>query len=426
MCRRLHKDGLRARLQVGLVGIVAVATVLGAATPPAAAAKRVLTWAVVAGANYEDRYRGIEQLFEASYPDIDLKWVPLDGAQYRQQIITRWAGGSSTDVITTYVEDLADWATAGMLEPIDAYITKTKFDLSPLFPAALAGFTYKDTLYGIPITLNVSGLFYNVGMFDSAGLKAPDDSWTWQDLAVRGGKLTHDANGDGLFEQFGFNRTSDFVQWLPLIYSYGGGVINPVSNQIVFNSKPTQDALQLYVDLSQKYHAAPKPGEGSGFEFQKGHYGMIIMADWVRQIYRNISGFSWDVAPMPAGPKGRVAFIGGSALTISRSSPNKDLAWEFVRFITREEVQKLLVETRAGVPVVQKVAAEHYVGSKPVPPSAINLIMMMKYARWVPGVPRWREMLDVIKGQLPSMLDGSASAAQMTETTAEKLKQLVK
>ena len=152
---------------------------------------------------------------------------------------------------------------------------------------------------------------------------------------------------------------------------------------------------------------------------------MIIMGDWVRQNYRTITGFRWDVGPMPSGPKGRVAFLGGSALAINRASPQKDLAWKFVSFITNEEVQKVIVNTRAGVPVVQKVAVEEYVGKNPVPPSAINLVKMMTCAGWVPGVPRWRDMLNIIRGQFSDLIAGKMSVAQMTETTAEKLKQLL-
>lgn len=396
---------------------------LGAGVTPAIAAKQTLTWGVIPGAQYEDRYKGIESLFEAAYPDIDLKWVPI--SNYTQTLVTMFAGGSAPDVFNVYVEDLASWATTGMLEPLNSYISKTKFNLSPLFPAAVSAFSYEGNLYGIPIILNISGLFYSVDMLEAAGIRAPDETWTWQDLAVYGGKLTQDRNGDGIFEQFGFHRNSDLAQWVPLIHAYGGGIIDAAKKQVSFNSSATQAALQLYVDLSQKYHASPKPGEGSGFTFENGQYGMTIMGDWVRQTYRNITSFSWDVGPMPKGPKARVAFLGGSAVAINRSTKQKDLAWKFVSFITNEGVQKVIVNTRAGVPVVEKVAVEEYVGKNPVPPSAINLVKMMMYAQWVPGVPRWRDMLNVIRAQLNDLLAGKVPVSEMVENTTQKLKQLL-
>jgi multiple sugar transport system substrate-binding protein len=406
-----------------VVGLVCWSLLLGAGVGPVLAAKQTLTWGVIPGAQYEDRYKGIETLFEAAYPDVDLKWVPI--SNYTQTLVTMAVAGSAPDVFNVYVEDLASWATAGMLEPLNVYISKSKFDLSPLFPSAVSAFSYEGNLYGIPMILNISGLFYNSDMLDAASIRAPDETWTWHDLAMYGSKLTQDKNGDGAFEQFGFSRNSDLAQWVPLVHAYGGGIIDIAKKQVVFNSTATQEALQLYVDLSQKYHAAPRPGEGSGFTFENGQYGTTIMGDWVRQNYRKITTFSWDVAPMPKGPKARVAFLGGSAVAINRSTKQKDLAWKFVSFITNEGVQKVIANTRAGVPVVEKVAVEEYVGTNPVPATAINLVKMMAYAQWVPGVPRWRDMLNVIRGQFNDLIAGNLPVAEMVENTTQKLKQLL-
>jgi multiple sugar transport system substrate-binding protein len=45
------------------------------------------------------------------------------------------------------------------------------------------------------------------------------------------------------------------------------------------------------------------------------------------------------VTLMPAGPQGRYTFLGGSNLAVTSASEQKDLAWEFTRFLSDPERQ---------------------------------------------------------------------------------------
>src|SRR5690606_7290071 len=43
-------------------------------------------------------------------------------------------------------------------------------------------------------------------------------------------------------------------------------------------------------------------------------------------------------APLPAGPEGRQLQMGGRSLSINTNSEHPDEAWEFIRYITSQEV----------------------------------------------------------------------------------------
>src|SRR5262249_43416419 len=49
---------------------------------------------------------------------------------------------------------------------------------------------------------------------------------------------------------------------------------------------------------------------------------------------------NFGVALFPSGPQGRFTFLGGSNLAVSASSPQKDLSWDFIRFMSEPERQR--------------------------------------------------------------------------------------
>lgn len=387
-------------------------------------AKTTITWGVMAGPQYEERYNRIVAAFEKTHPDISVKWVGLEG-QFQEKLLTLVAAGEAPDVIRIDVENLPEYVEQGILENLNAYMDRDKaFSLKGVFTSALAGFTYKGKLWGIPRSVTVSSTYYNVDMFDAAGLNRPADSWTWQDMVNIGKRLTKDNNGDGKLDQFGLYQTTDYVEWLPLIYSHGGAVLDS-EGRVVFDSPANLTAFTLYQTWRGSAHIAPRSGESTSV-FQDGRFGMIMMADWVRQIYRNIKSFKWDTATIPAGPKGQYAFIGGGAMGISSQSKNKQAAWEFVKFFTSEDVQNIIVDLNVGVPILEKVAIERYVGPNPNPPHLIAVIQMLRVARGAPQHPLWRDMLQRINAQLPGLVNGQTSPNQFISRVADELRKLAK
>ncbi|MBE3582504.1 MAG: sugar ABC transporter substrate-binding protein [Limnochordaceae bacterium] len=393
-------------------------------------AKTTITWAVVAGANYEARYNQTVAAFEKVHPDIEVKWIPIVvgvSSDFQQKILTMAAAGEPPDVIRIDVENLPQYVRLGLLDDLGPYLAKdpsyAKSLETSVFPAARAAFNYEGKQWGIPLTVTVSSTYYNADLLDQAGLNPPTDQWTWDDMVAMAKRMTKDRNGDGKPDQFGLQQTTDYVEWLPLMYSYGGEIID-AQHRIVFNSPANVKAFQMYQSWQQKEHISPRDGEGQNVGFDQGNVGFIMMADWVRQVYQHITKFRWDVASIPAGPKDQVAFIGGGAMGVSAASKHKEAAWEFVKFATSDAVQGIMVANRAGIPVVQRIAAEQYVGSRPLPAHQLTILKMLQIARSAPADVRWERMLAIFRKNLPGLLGGDTSATEFVTKTADELSAL--
>ncbi len=111
----------------------------------------------------------------------NLTSIPYDA--YKASIISRFEGGTKTDVL--YVEDnwFSLWENAGWIEPIEKYrpyiATKYKPDLVPGVLDALISRhpDYKGLLIGLPYYVDTLTFMYNKDMTDEAGLDEPPTTW---------------------------------------------------------------------------------------------------------------------------------------------------------------------------------------------------------------------------------------------------------
>ena len=84
--------------------------------------------------------------------------------------------------------------------------------------------------------------------------------------------------------------------------------------------------------------------------------GMWLLSRRVVPALRTVSGFTWDVAPLPVG-KQQAGILHTDAYCISKASKNKDLAWKFVEYANGPVGQVIAAKTGRTVPSLKSVAA---------------------------------------------------------------------
>ena len=169
---------------------VASISLAGAPLPARAADKTVIS--VAYGETYvfdtEDLtkqwWNGIKQQFEAKYPNVTLKLVPIGGGY--DDIINKLSllyrsPETAPDVAQIATPVIAQFAASGYLLPIDHLVTTT--DWWPHFPKAIQGEgVYAGKLYAVNTGENDSQLYYDMGMFKQAGLPVPWTPHSWNDI----------------------------------------------------------------------------------------------------------------------------------------------------------------------------------------------------------------------------------------------------
>lgn len=116
----------------------------------------------------------IIQDFEKSHPDIDVQMTSVPDAG--TVLKTRMLSGDVPDVINLYPQniDFQEWANAGFF-----YDMTSQDYLDNLKNQYADKYAINGKVYNVPLTANVSGIYYNKTKFEALGLKAPE---TWDEF----------------------------------------------------------------------------------------------------------------------------------------------------------------------------------------------------------------------------------------------------
>lgn len=299
--------------------------------------------------------------FEAANPGITVDYQVIPWGDYWQKVQTSIAANAGLpDVLNMSVAYVDVYAKQGILTDLHPYVQKN-LDMTKYFDKAFMSVRYPSVEtgdeYAMPWDLAENALFYNKTMFDAAGVAYPTDTWTWDDLRAAAKKLTNITDKVET-TKWGFCSSTDYTFFDSVIYSFGGRVISADISHCMLNEPEAVQATQFMVDLVLKDQVSPKPGvlkQGLDSAFQTGVVGMEVSGAWVMDALKTSSDFSWGIAPIPMGPKGRFVRAWSDSMVIPQQSTHKDEAWKFIQYLTGENGQKL-VNLQTRIPVIKSEA----------------------------------------------------------------------
>jgi multiple sugar transport system substrate-binding protein len=198
--------------------------------------------------------RELLQEFQAEHPDIFVELTDSLDDSVRESTATEFAALAATNDCFTWWGRPApeDEASLLDLQPLlDADPTLTDDD----YPAALLGLLQHDgALYGLPLTVNLPTLDYNLTAFEAAGIDVPTADWTTDDLLLAAQQLDNGAQGAN--RQYGFVSVGSMTNDLDYVLRQFDA--QPVQGsddapELHFTDPAVIQGAQYYVDLLQNY-----------------------------------------------------------------------------------------------------------------------------------------------------------------------------
>lgn len=374
-------------------GLATEARMAGAGiTPGRRAVLRVWDWwSPGTDERYATYFAALKREFEQAHPDVEVVYQYVPFSQYEQKMATGLTGNSPPDVFQSSVYWAEGFYDRGMLEPLNGFLDRDRADRErrraagrPVDPgeivdreafldAAWRHNTKPDgTVFGIPQILDSDCLVWNLDILRKEAatnaevramfVRRPDGSpdyghlrfdavhdWEQFRRIVRsltrydstGKALQIDRNGD--FVQAGFAihaHGSGAEPFLPWLAANGSNFQDGSGTRALFADPPGIEATQFLLDLYWKDHVSPpfRRQLGDDEVFNAGHVACIGTGTWAgKYIVRNTDGkLAFDFTPYPPGPHGagQATLTWGNMLVISRSSRQKELAWEYIKFVT--------------------------------------------------------------------------------------------
>jgi multiple sugar transport system substrate-binding protein len=342
--------------------------------------------------------------FEAANPDIRVKAEYISGTvtnDFNQKLSLTLISNTAADVFWLDDEQAPSYNIRGYLEDLNPYIARDRAELrlDEFLPTTLEAYNYRGKQGGMPWCATSILLFYNKELFDREGIAYPNEDWTWDDFRLAARRLTKDNDGDGRLDQFGCNITFGFIQVEPVLWSYGGDVLNENRSAFALDTPEALAALNFIYDMRQKDHSVAWAGEVGDIaeeaQFLTGRVAMVLGGSYLTFILGSVKGgMDWGVAFVPKGPTGeRFTRVTCEGLSINANIPpeRKEAGWRFIKFVLSEDIQALIGRMGRNMPVRRSDVLRYYVNPD-TPYEEEKALEAMEHGRLTPITPRYVEL----------------------------------
>ena len=286
---------------------------------------------------------GFAAEFEKENPGIKVK--PIYSGTYQESIVkalTAHKSGEppvisvllSTDMYTLIDEDaIAPWDTVAGAADDQQWIRS-------FYPAFMQNSQTGGKTWGIPFQRSTVVLYWNKEAFKEAGLDPNRAPANWKEMVDYAQKLTR-RDASGKTAQWGVQvPSSGFPYWLFQGFTTQNNVLlmNKEGDATYYDNPAVVEALQFWVDLSQKYKVMP-PGVIEWGTTPKDFFERKIAMMWtttgnLTNVKANAK-FDFGVAMLPAGKRRGTPTGGGNFYLFKKSTPQQQAAaLKFVKWVT--------------------------------------------------------------------------------------------
>lgn len=306
------------------------------------------SWTEKVKEQFEEEHEGVK---------VDITAVDADEGDYpNKKILMMKSEKTAPDIVMEDTEALKPDAAAGYLEPMTEELEDWS-DWEHFYDPVKEGVTGNDgELYGIPISTDVRGLWYNKNVLENAGIEVPWEPETWDDVLDAAKAIKDDvevpfwinsgkAMGEGTTMQ----------TFLPLLYGTGSKLYDEEDEKWIVESDGFLDTLKFIDEVysnelgaSLSWAITGQAGAKISTELMpEEEVGIALDGNWMPGNWGEDGNAPWpewedaiDLAPLPTQngqEPGHSTVSGGWALSVPEKAANKDLAIEFIKLATSED-----------------------------------------------------------------------------------------
>lgn len=402
------------------------------ATPATAAAPKPVTLKVGLPGSYDVTKKEIIEGFQKQFPHITLEIQDAPWAEFATKITAQIAGNNAPDIWFQENAIVLGYGKRGVAEDLTSYV-KRDLKESDYVSSLYAAKDANGKVWGIPHGLNPTALAYNKKIFKDAGIEAPTDNWTYQDMLDTAKKLTKDTNGDGKTDIYGMsvenNLTQGFYPWSKI---YGGGWLDETKTKSMLLDPKTLQGITAWQN-TMKSGIAPTFDvlEANGKitqMFGSNKIGMMIM-QYSGQLpfKKDYANLDYDTVMVPKGYDGKrfVPFVANSWVIFSKAKQEqKDAAWVFLKYFLGDEAQGLLASSGASLPLKVSANSKLDLNSNPKNKKAFTEGVAQAGVT-TDETAFWNEMKTTVQPVFIEMFKGSKTPEVGLKEADEKLKTVI-
>lgn len=306
-------------------------------------------WYMPNGPSPEKAMRREVDRFHKLHPNITVRATRVDWPDALTRLTTAAASGSGPDVSqlgTTWVGSISS------LEGLRPFREEELAWLGGREVYLPASWTSTRLLghpevTAVPWFVDIRAVFYRTDILRGLGIDPSTAFTDWRSFEATLDRIsTH-----GKVAALGQPGKADWNvvhNVAPFVWDAGGDFLSADGTRATVATPAALDGVDYYQRLVAKYNSR-QVLRGTYAEarraFVDGRVAVLTDAPESVATFRSNAklGGRWATAPMPAGPHGRFTFLGGSNLSVWKTSQHPQAALEWIRFLTGEDSQRRYV-----------------------------------------------------------------------------------
>ena len=385
---------------------------------PAAIAQTVVDFTV---AEYSSKtgpyFQEVATAFEAANPDIkiNIQVVPWD--TLLQRLTTDVAGGTAPDISIIGTRWLLDFASQGIAEPMDAYLTpefKDTFIETFMSPGIIDG-----KIMGLPVAASARAMMVNMDLYDAAGVAPPT---TWDELYEASKKIA------ALPDTFAFGLQGKEIEtdayYYYSLWTHGGDILN-ADGTSGLDSPAAIEAATLYKKMIDEGLTQPSPTNYNREEvfnlFKQGKVGTIFTFPMlIPQIKAESPNLKYKILPLPEA-SAKATYGVTDTLMMFADSDAKEAAWKFIEFAYSDSNREKFDTGEGFLPITKNVAALPKFSTDP---DVAGFAAGLPYAKFAPIIANWEEIADVTVRTMQKIYLGEVSPEEGMKAAAAEVNKI--
>jgi multiple sugar transport system substrate-binding protein len=332
----------------------------------------LMNWDVVADTPLEDAINAYQE-----QSGVEVKVRPAPTQDYTTRMRTLLGSGSPPDIMRIDDDLVRGFAEANQLLDLTEFIERDGIDTTKYTEGLYSFTTQQDGTHPAwVIGTQPRVIYYNQSAFEDAGVTLPPttwtgENWTWDTFLEAAKALkTDDRWGALIYHDTAYEQTFSVNNGVE------GGIYSPDGTSFTLADPAGIEAVQWATDLSCVHEVQPPWGElqrdGAANQFfVSGRVGMMLATfGQVPYFQKNVSDFTWDIAPVPAKVAQRQE---GSLIVfcIPKDAKNPEGAWQLLKFLGEASAAQIFAEEGYFIPAWTEAGSLIQPGDQP--PASISL-----------------------------------------------------
>lgn len=364
------------------------------------------------------------EAFEEEHPNIKVEFqeMPSDSGEQHDQYVTAFSAKSSEiDVFDADVIWPAEFAQANYALELDRFIEADGIELDDYFPGTVDAGNFQGKQWAMPKFTDAGVLFYRSDIVDTPPA-------TWDELIEQAQSYQGEED-----TEFGFLMQASQYEGLitnaiEYIGSFGGAVLDEDEN-VVVDSPEVVTAIEKMQEIVQSDFVPSNILNFTEIETEAAFIegNAVFARNWpYLQASSNDeekSKVAGDVAftTLPAGDDGSASALGGWMTMINRYSEHPEEAWEFVKFMTGPEGQKITAMHGGSAPTIEALYEDDEVKDASIMFGEEDFVETLRNAIPRPVSPIYPKISDIMQIELSKALTGDITAEEAAANMQEKI-----